>query len=247
MSPRRGFTLIELLVVIAIIAILAAILFPVFARAREKARAATCQSNLKQLGLGHLMYATDYDGCFPDSRVTSYPGALYGAWYKGPNYYGGTHICAYGIRVYRDDSQTTLDGHAAVLQPYLKNVQIWQCPSDNNVDRWIGHLQRGTYYWRHGLDAWASLNNAPVKDSIPKHPAQMAMLVEEAWHSGASSPYCWSGDGDASKACNACFMDGHVKILTVPNVSPLGATGFDINWFFKNAPWDISGNDPIDQ
>ena len=58
---KRGFTLIELLVVIAIIAILAAILFPVFARAREKARMASCQSNLKQLALGILMYAQDYD------------------------------------------------------------------------------------------------------------------------------------------------------------------------------------------
>lgn len=61
MSKTKGFTLIELLVVIAIIAILAAILFPVFARAREKARTATCQSNLKQLALAAMMYAQDYD------------------------------------------------------------------------------------------------------------------------------------------------------------------------------------------
>jgi prepilin-type N-terminal cleavage/methylation domain-containing protein len=61
MRTRRGFTLIELLVVIAIIAILAAILFPVFARAREKSRQASCLSNLKQLGLACLMYAQDYD------------------------------------------------------------------------------------------------------------------------------------------------------------------------------------------
>src|SRR5690606_7775528 len=65
-AQREGFTLIELLVVIAIIAILAAILFPVFARARENARKATCQSNLKQMGNGFSMYAQDYDGMLPD-------------------------------------------------------------------------------------------------------------------------------------------------------------------------------------
>ena len=62
MRTRRGFTLIELLVVIAIIAILAAILFPVFARAREKARQSSCLSNVKQLTLGNMMYAQDYNG-----------------------------------------------------------------------------------------------------------------------------------------------------------------------------------------
>ena len=61
MRSKRAFTLIELLVVIAIIAILAAILFPVFAKAREKARQASCQSNLKQISLGCIMYASDYD------------------------------------------------------------------------------------------------------------------------------------------------------------------------------------------
>ncbi len=75
---RRGFTLIELLVVIAIIAILAAILFPVFARAREKARQTSCLSNLKQIGLAALMYAQDYDETFTGSNQNCAPPNL--AW-----------------------------------------------------------------------------------------------------------------------------------------------------------------------
>ena len=76
---KKAFTLIELLVVIAIIAILAAILFPVFARARENARKAACMSNLKQIGLGVMMYVQDYDEKYPIANNT-YP-AITGRWY----------------------------------------------------------------------------------------------------------------------------------------------------------------------
>lgn len=97
---RRGFTLIELLVVIAIIAILAAILFPVFARAREKARQTSCLSNVKQLMLGLLMYVQDYDERFP-------------------NYYWGEG------RAGNPNSATWFRG----IYPYVKNTQLYQCPS----------------------------------------------------------------------------------------------------------------------
>jgi prepilin-type N-terminal cleavage/methylation domain-containing protein/prepilin-type processing-associated H-X9-DG protein len=107
MQVRRhhsGFTLIELLVVIAIIAILAAILFPVFAQAREKARASACLSNTKQLGLALQMYAQDYDETMPPGNTVAgfnEPGVL-------PNFLGS-------------------------LVPYTKNLAIFVCPSAVNA------------------------------------------------------------------------------------------------------------------
>ena len=110
-SFATGFTLIELLVVIAIIAILAAILFPVFAQAREKARQTACLSNLKQIGTALRMYADDHDGSYP----------MFG---KG----GGTpNPGNMGRSVYRraDDPQ----GLPVLLDPYSKSKAIWICPS----------------------------------------------------------------------------------------------------------------------
>ncbi len=111
---RRGFTLIELLVVIAIIAILAAILFPVFARAREKARQTSCLSNLKQIGLAHLMYAQDYDETFLRGRYhgTCMFGHLHNA---GTN--GGT------------EAITDYYGWFTHIYPYINNTQVFRCPS----------------------------------------------------------------------------------------------------------------------
>ena len=95
---RNGFTLIELLVVIAIIAILAAILFPVFSQAREKARQATCVSNGKQVGLAFRMYITDYDEVY---MFSIYQGSL-GGWTWHPRLHpyvksGGAYVCPSSI------------------------------------------------------------------------------------------------------------------------------------------------------
>jgi prepilin-type N-terminal cleavage/methylation domain-containing protein/prepilin-type processing-associated H-X9-DG protein len=102
-SQRRGFTLIELLVVIAIIAILAAILFPVFSRARENARRTSCQSNLKQIGLGYMQYSQDFDGWSPGS-VTFYDPTAADEAKRGTSW-------------------------PTTIFPYVKSTQVFACPS----------------------------------------------------------------------------------------------------------------------
>ena len=111
MRPKKGFTLIELLVVIAIIAILAAILFPVFAKARDKARQAACLSNLKQIGMATMMYAQDYDDCYPYFYFVKSM-----AW---P--YGNLVSPLSGINTYDGGPWTYM------LAPYIKNANIWYC------------------------------------------------------------------------------------------------------------------------
>lgn len=100
-TTRRGFTLIELLIVITIIAILAALLFPVFARARESARQSSCQSNLKQIGVSIELYKDDSDGNYPGSFTS-----VGGESYNWPTF----------------------------IQPYIKNQQVFVCPSGAQGD-----------------------------------------------------------------------------------------------------------------
>src|SRR5437764_12155545 len=109
-KQNRAFTLIELLVVIAIIAILAAILFPVFAQAREKARAISCLSNTKQTSLGVLMYVQDYDETYPMDWYS----------YSGP---------AKLDPPFTPDEPETQVGWNEVIYPYIKSIQLFTCPS----------------------------------------------------------------------------------------------------------------------
>ena len=181
---RRGFTLIELLVVIAIIAILAAILFPVFARAREKARQASCQSNLKQIGLATLMYIQDYDERFP--------------------HHTGGPIAAYDWPI--------------SLIPYVKNTQLWQCPSANPPPN---HMAIGTNWLCYGYNCsyLGGQSQASIQDVTGT-----IMHADDNGDNRIGPDYavrqvrCPSGSSNCLTAphndtLNIAFADGHVKAM----------------------------------
>jgi prepilin-type N-terminal cleavage/methylation domain-containing protein/prepilin-type processing-associated H-X9-DG protein len=201
---QRGFTLIELLVVIAIIAILAAILFPVFAKAREKARQASCASNVKQLALAFHMYTSDYDDVYTGWLVRAKASA-------GCNQ---ADSCMW---------------YHHIWQPYVKNWQLNICPSTNynsgsGCQWWIPSIRPyGTSYGFNcrGVGCWCSNKQL----SQLRQPAQMLMLMDCV--GGGARPY-FGGSGGAQEkegtggcnttyilphndGVNVAYFDGHVK------------------------------------
>jgi prepilin-type N-terminal cleavage/methylation domain-containing protein/prepilin-type processing-associated H-X9-DG protein len=248
-QTRKGFTLIELLVVIAIIAILAAILFPVFAQAREKARAITCVSNMKELGTGFLMYQQDYDDniCPPM------------AWVPIGN-------------VDWINSPMTWD---RLVQPYIKSVGVLTCPSDiysPTVMTYLGNVKRsytmpsnlGWCWWcgNGGIEFnWSCSNGGtygcefPVPASSIPIPTITVMLYERDNCNGGGWNGCSVGDGSTEFALrhnstsNLLYADGHVHpvhgtpggVPPYPNLpgyrcwpqypDPTRASRFTGNWY----------------
>ncbi|RYG75030.1 DUF1559 domain-containing protein [bacterium] len=208
----KGFTLIELLVVIAIIAILAAILFPVFGRARENARRSSCQSNLKQIGLGLMQYTQDYDEKFPLRQ------------------YGGAGLVNDGkVMSWR---RTTF--------PYVKSTQIFACPSnqyntglpDDSVaaDMTSQGLPAGspTFPRSYGINGNnRDGKNAPTEYSSSQNLAAIpstatTILVTEYSYVSSEFPFNYTVASYANPVfssrghlgnSNFLFCDGHVKAM----------------------------------
>jgi prepilin-type N-terminal cleavage/methylation domain-containing protein len=205
---KRGFTLIELLVVIAIIAILAAILFPVFAQAREKARQASCISNIKQIALAAIMYVQDYDETYPGG-----PGVA-ALWTPGPQGdWDNIITIAWG-----NQAQTNVAGR---LIPYIKNLEVFVDPDDKSGDRfsggrWSSTHARLSYHWNQGLSqgwSWPTYPDGPLNNpGVPftlatlSRPAETQM-VQDNWAAYHSPAPLAAG----TARWNIGYADGHVK------------------------------------
>jgi prepilin-type N-terminal cleavage/methylation domain-containing protein/prepilin-type processing-associated H-X9-DG protein len=221
-GKSSGFTLIELLVVIAIIAVLAAILFPVFAQARERARAASCLSNLKQMGLGMMMYVQDYDGKY-------FARTFYKSGYPG-QYTSGS------VSSWLPQEDPANDAGYWFLQSYIKNRDVFKCPSFTQWD----DPDRTIPVWGYAYNLVAGVPHTYVdastdvlSEAIVQEPSLMVAFVDSRWNrdaypatsgsfyvnycrqlTGSSYNLCDTADrfyGRHNGSVNVLYMDGHAK------------------------------------
>ncbi len=230
-SKRAGFTLIELLVVIAIIAILAAILFPVFAKAREKARQTSCLSNVKQLMLACQMYDIDYE-----------------------------HVPVWWMR---DGSGWLGGGWAVEISPYVKNDQIFTCPSQG-VSPGTVCYKPPWHYWCTFGTGWTVYSHVHYhKFGQVEFPPEI-LYIGELRHTGVRDefgcpfqygtvfwPEMGGGGRDTAivhnEGSNFAFVDGHAKWLSRGTVID-GAVAWQAAGFpalygstYQSPPADLTG------
>jgi prepilin-type N-terminal cleavage/methylation domain-containing protein/prepilin-type processing-associated H-X9-DG protein len=208
-----GFTLIELLVVIAIIALLAAIIFPVFTQVRRKAHQTTCLSNLRQIGMATMMYAQDYD----DHLLWGGdPSDLHSGGWSGAN----------SIKV------ATMKPQHELLFSYLKNKEIWRCPSDFGFDRsgpmdgtaMSAHpssfAQFGSSYYTFTylilLEKPISTMQYKTLDGKTGGVTNIGFFFDAkgSWHGGSQGDF-------QNYRMSVAFLDGHAKSLAFSEYEPL--------------------------
>lgn len=224
-SPRsaRGFTLIELLVVIAIIAILAAILFPVFAQAREKARQASCTSNVKQIGLAWMMYVQDYDESYPPTNSTQNPAS---GWINSPTF--TTKYPCKPCRPRLASNPSIFYDPTIYALPYIKSIDIFKCPSDTGVGTFT--VDGTTYVDPSGsLPVWKEENTSYCLNTVMTRVGSLAGIILPAetymgaevmsFHMGkAAAQTAWAeakpNQSTAAPRRVAYFCDGHAKITS---------------------------------
>lgn len=227
-SPHQnGFTLIELLVVIAIIAILTAILFPLFAQAREKARESACMSNLKQIGLAYVQYYQDYD----ETTINAVYNGNRPAPFHAPPY-------QYGI------------SPGAILYPYIKSVQVWRCPSDSlshpaNVDSYLDQANDDTCYGCYGglenvsytynfyfmelstpgaaeSDANGNCAQVPLPISKLQTPSSDAVFLESWGNGGGSNEWMFDGGSQLAGRVTGSLQFSNAPAGTSPQLGVVG-------------------------